>query len=313
MLWVSLGRPRVSRDMYHIPVLLGQSVDGLSVKSSGIYVDVTFGGGGHSELILSKLDTGKLYAFDQDEDAWENAIDSPCFELIQSNFRFLKRQLKIRGVDKVDGLLADLGVSSHQFDALERGFSIHENYDLDMRMGKTVSKTAKQVVNEYDESDLVHIFSMYGEIKNSKTVARAIVKARSENLISTTDELKEAVVSATPKFGEFKFWAKLFQAIRIEVNEEMKVLEELLEQCEEMLAPGGRLVVISYHSLEDRMVKKFIKKGNFKGTVEKDFYGNILRPFDEVVRGVIVPGEDEIERNSRARSAKMRIAVRRNG
>lgn len=302
---------KMSNDQYHIPVLLEQSVDAMDVRPDGIYVDVTFGGGGHSSLIVSKLDSGKLYAFDQDEDAWENDLSKESFELIQSNFRYLKNQLRLRGVSQVDSLLADLGVSSHQFDAVERGFSIHDNYELDMRMGKSVSKTAKQVVNEYEESDLVHIFSMYGELKNAKTAARCVVKFRQDQEILTTNDLKDALAGALPSKGEFKYLAKLFQAIRIEVNEEMKVLEEMLEQCVDVVKPGGRLVVISYHSLEDRLVKNFIKKGNFRGKLEKDFFGNILKPFDEVVRGVVVPDDEEIERNSRARSAKMRVAVRR--
>lgn len=304
---------KMSNNTYHIPVLLHQSVEALNVVSDGVYVDVTFGGGGHSSLIVSKLKEGKLFAFDQDEDAWENDLKGESFELIQSNFRYLKNQLRLRGVSQVDGLLADLGVSSHQFDAVERGFSIHDDYELDMRMGKSVSKTAKQVVNEYEESELVHVFSMYGELKNAKTAARCVVRYRQDQVIDTTNQLKEALSEALPAKGEFKYLAKLFQAIRIEVNEEMRVLEEMLEQCIDIIRPGGRLVVISYHSLEDRIVKNFIKKGNFRGKVEKDFFGNVIKPFDEVVRGVVVPDDKEVELNVRARSAKMRVAERRNG
>ncbi len=295
---------------YHNPVLLKESVDALVVNPSGIYVDCTFGGGGHSREILSRLDeNGKLFAFDQDEDAKRNMIDDPRFELVDQNFRYLKNNLRFRGVKQVDGVLADLGVSSHQFDTPERGFSIRFDGDLDMRMNSSSNFSARTIINKYEEEDLARIFYEYGELKGSRRLASEIVKARANQKIKTVEELKN-IFSFIPKNKENKFLAQLFQALRIEVNDEMAVLKEMLTQCGDVIKPEGRLVVISYHSLEDRLVKRYMKNGMFDGEPERDIYGNWSAPFKPLQSKVIVPTNDEINDNSRARSAKMRIAVR---
>jgi 16S rRNA (cytosine1402-N4)-methyltransferase len=293
---------------YHNPVLLQASVDGLNIKPDGIYVDVTFGGGGHSKEILSRLGpNGKLFAFDQDEDALANALPDERFTLINENFRFIKRFLRFYGVKSVDGILADLGVSSHQFDVAERGFSTRFDAELDMRMSQKNDLNAYRVVNEYDESNLKRVFLDYGELKNAPALARTIVEARGERPIKTTDELKEVLTKYLPERVRNKILAQIYQAIRIEVNQEMDVLKEFLEQSLEILNPGGRLSVISYHSLEDRLVKRFMKNGMFEGEPERDFFGNFSVPFKTIGK-LIVPDNDEIKINNRARSAKLRIA-----
>ena len=295
---------------YHNPVLLQESVDALVVNPSGVYVDCTFGGGGHSREILSRLDdNGRLYAFDQDEDAKQNKIEDERFELIDQNFRYLKNNLRFRGVKQVDGILADLGVSSHQFDTPERGFSIRFDGELDMRMNINSSLSAKNIVNEYDEDQLADIFYNYGELKGSRRLASEIIKARNNQSIETIEHLKD-IFSFIPKNKENKFFAQVFQALRIEVNDEMAVLREMLLQSGEIVRPEGRLVVISYHSLEDRLVKRYMRNGVFEGEPERDIYGNWSAPFKPLQSKVIVPSEKEIEENSRARSAKMRIAVK---
>ena len=295
---------------YHNPVLLQESVDALVVNPSGVYVDCTFGGGGHSREILSRLDdNGRLYAFDQDEDAKQNKIGDERFELIDQNFRYLKNNLRFRGVKQVDGILADLGVSSHQFDTPERGFSIRFDGELDMRMNINSSLSAKNIVNEYDEDQLADIFYNYGELKGSRRLASEIIKARNNQSIETIEHLKD-IFSFIPKNKENKFFAQVFQALRIEVNDEMAALREMLLQSGEIVRPKGRLVVISYHSLEDRLVKRYMRNGVFEGEPERDIYGNWSAPFKPLQSKVIVPSEKEIEENSRARSAKMRIAVK---
>lgn len=299
---------------YHNPVLLQPSIDHLLLNPKGIYVDCTFGGGGHSKLILEKLATeGQLYAFDQDIDSQENSINDPRFTLIQQNFRFLKNSLRFYNVDSVDGVLADLGVSSHQFDIAERGFSTRFDAPLDMRMNAHQPLSAKEIINEYPEEQLAKIFHLYGELFQSRKIAREIVIRRKEASISTTAQLKEIFKKTIPEYKQNKFFAQLFQALRIEVNDEINALKELLLQSYDILKPGGTLVFISYHSLEDRIVKKFIKLGLFEGEPEKDIYGNWEKPFDLVFSKAIVPDEDEIKKNPRARSAKMRIAKKRNG
>ena len=295
---------------YHTPVLLNESVNGLQIKPNGIYVDVTFGGGGHSGEIIKHIKTGKLVAFDQDDDALPNLIDDKRFVFVNHNFRFLKNFLKYHKIDKVDGLLADLGVSSHHFDDPERGFSFRFDGELDMRMNKSAKLSAKNVVNEYDEADLAKIFWEYGELKNSRKLAKAIIDNRGNKKIETIKEFTDILMPYLPKHAEHKFLAKVFQALRIEVNREMEFLKEMLLQTIDVIKPGGRLVVITYHSLEDRIVKNFIKNGQFKGEVEKDFYGNVIVPFKAVNRKIIVPGDAEIKENNRARSAKLRIAER---
>ncbi len=293
---------------YHDPVLLFESVDGLNIKPDGIYVDVTFGGGGHSREILKRLSgKGRLYAFDQDEDARSNAIPDDRFTLVQANFRYVKRFLRLYGVRKVDGILADLGVSSHQFDSAERGFSTRFDAELDMRMQKGEGASAMEVVNGYDEAALAGVLYRYGELRNARALAREIAAARRKKVIRTSFELKEAMRKHLPKARENKVLAQVFQAIRIEVNQEMEALKEFLTQTVELLESGGRLSVISYHSLEDRLVKRFIQHGMFEGEPEKDFYGNVSVPFVKVGK-LVVPTSEEIKRNSRARSAKLRIA-----
>lgn len=298
--------------MYHIPVLLNESIDALNIKPDGVYVDVTFGGGGHSRRILECLDeNGHLYAFDQDEDAAKNVIDDSRFTFIQQNFRYMKNFLQLYCGGKVDGILADLGVSSYQFDTPEKGFSIRYNGRLDMRMNQNAAVDAANIVNTYDVASLASILSRYGELRNSMAIADAIVMSREIKPIETTDELKEAVSRFLPKGSENKVLAQIFQALRIEVNEEMKVLEIFLSQCAEVLNPGGRLVVLSYHSLEDRLVKNFMKTGNADGNLEKDFFGNQLTPYKLISSKPILPSDEEIQNNNRARSAKLRVAERR--
>ncbi len=296
---------------YHDPVLLKASVDGLNLKGDDVVVDVTFGGGGHSREIIKRLsDKGKLYGFDQDEDAVKNNLEDERFVLVRHNFRYLKNYLKMYNAIPVDAVLADLGVSSHQFDEGERGFSIRFDGPLDMRMNVNARLTAKQVVNEYDEENLLRIFRVYGEIKNAWKLVQEIIKARTLAEINTTQELCDVAQACVPGKMRNKYLAQVFQALRIEVNDEMGALRSLLEQCYEVIKPGGRLVVITYHSLEDRMVKNFIKNGKIDGELEKDFYGNPLLKFKAVNRKPIVATVEELRQNNRARSAKLRIAER---
>lgn len=297
---------------YHVPVMLKPCLDGLNIHPDGTYIDVTFGGGGHSRAIFDVLsEKGRLIVFDQDPDAKKNAWAAPNFFFVASNFSFISNHLRMMGIKHVDGILADLGVSSHQFDEAERGFSIRANAPLDMRMNQAGELTAKTVVNTYDERELSRIFKSYGEIPNARKVAGEIVRLRSSRPIKTTTELMDGLSKCAPRQKEHKFFAQVFQALRIEVNQELDVLERFLEQTTDIIAPGGRLVVMSYHSLEDRLVKNFMKKGSLEGEITKDFYGNVIKPFDEVVRHPIVPDEIEIASNPRARSAKLRIGQRR--
>lgn len=295
---------------YHVPVMLTECLEGLNINPDGIYVDITFGGGGHSKAIVDKLENGKLYSFDQDEDAKKNAegFDKSKFTFIQANFRHIRKFLRVHGVKKVDGILADLGVSSYQIDTPERGFSTRFDADLDMRMNRKTGPTAKDVINNYEVAELHKILGMYGEIKNAKTAAQTIDMARLGGEIETVDELKKVLDGVAPKFKEFKYYAQVFQALRIEVNEEMKALEEFLFQVPDLLNPNGRLVVMSYHSLEDRMVKNYIKSGYLDGHLEKDFFGNVLKPLSGVTRKPITASDDELQANPRSRSAKLRIA-----
>ncbi|TYP96172.1 16S rRNA (cytosine1402-N4)-methyltransferase [Sphingobacterium allocomposti] len=296
---------------YHVPVMLQECMDALAIKPDGVYVDVTFGGGGHSRAILQRLgDGGRLIAFDQDPDAIHNAIDDPRFTLVHHNFRFLKNNLRLLGVKEVDGILADLGVSSHQFDSPDRGFSIRYDADLDMRMDKVSELDAKMVLQTYPEAELHRVFGMYGEIQNARTLSKTIVTARLNGGIETVSDLKEVIKPLVPRAKEHKYHAQVFQALRIEVNKELDVLQEFLEQTVSVLKPGGRLVVMSYHSLEDRLVKNFMQKGKFRGEVEKDFFGNEIKPFRVVSRKAITAGAAELELNNRARSAKLRVAER---
>lgn len=296
--------------MYHNPVLLKQSVDDLVTNPDGIYVDCTFGGGGHSREILSRLsDKGKLFSFDQDLDALKNTIDDPRFTLVNQNFRFLENSLLMYGISQIDGVLADLGVSSHQFDEADRGFSTRSNAPLDMRMNVMQNLDAKRVINEYGEEELADIFYHYGELREARKLAREIVHHRKTKSIETTEDLKK-LFSYIPPHKVNKFYAQLFQAVRIEVNQELEVLKEMLIQAYNVLKPGGRLVVISYHSLEDRLVKRFLKNGMFEGEPERDIYGNYKKAFELVKSKAIIPDDREIEENSRARSAKMRTGIK---
>lgn len=296
---------------YHNPVLLTESVHGLKIKPDGVYVDVTFGGGGHSKEILSRLgEKGKLFAFDQDEDALVNALTDERFVLINQNFRFMKRFLRVYNIKQVDGILADLGVSSHQFDVAERGFSTRFDAELDMRMSQKNELNAFEVVNKYDEADLKRVFFDYGELKNAAAIASVIVEARSQSPIKNTERLKTVLSRFLPAHKSHKILAQIYQAIRIEVNQEMDVLKEFLEQSLELLKPEGRLSVISYHSLEDRLVKRYMRNGMFEGEPERDFYGNFSVPF-KMIEKLIVPGTEEIKENNRARSAKLRVAEKK--
>ena len=295
---------------YHNPVLLKETVDGLAINPDGIYVDVTFGGGGHSREILKRLsEKGKLYAFDQDRDALINKLGDPRFTLINENFRYLKRFLRFQGVTKVDGILGDFGVSSHQFDVAERGFSTRFEASLDMRMDQESKLSAYNVVNEYDEGNLSKVLLQYGELRSAPKIARTIVSKRKDKAIKTSEELKEVLQPFLPHNRENKVLAQVYQAIRIEVNQELEALKEFLLQTENLLDAGGRLSLISYHSLEDRLVKRYIRNGMFEGEPEKDMYGNFTVPFKKV-NGLIVPSKEEIKLNNRARSAKLRVAKR---
>jgi 16S rRNA (cytosine1402-N4)-methyltransferase len=296
---------------YHNPVLLKECIEGLNIDPKGIYVDVTFGGGGHSREILKHLTTGKLYAFDQDEDAIKNNIVDERFVLIRQNFRYLKNFLKMYNALPVDGLLADLGVSSHQFDEAGRGFSTRFDAKLDMRMDQNDKLTAADILNTYSEEDLKRIFKLYGEVENAGRLAYVIFHARKEKQIETVNDLKVAIEKCVRRGRENQYFAQVFQALRIEVNKELDVLKDLLTQSLEVLKPGGRLVVIAYHSLEDRLVKNIMRSGKFEGEVDKDFFGNQLTPFKQITRKPVVPTEKENEENSRARSAKLRIAEKK--
>jgi 16S rRNA (cytosine1402-N4)-methyltransferase len=295
---------------YHRPVMLDQCIEALNIKPDGIYVDATFGGGGHSIRILEHLTTGRLIAFDQDDDARMEAekIQSRSFTFCQANFMYMKKYLKLNGITKVDGVLADLGISSHQIDSPQRGFSTRFEGPLDMRMDTRISKTASSLLNTYSEADLHKIFGMYGELKNARTAAKLIVTERVNKPLKTTEDLKGVLREVAPKGKENKYFAQVFQALRIEVNDEMKALEDFLHQCGEVVETGGRIVVMSYHSLEDRMVKNYINKGKAFGEVEKDFYGHEIKPFEAVNRKPIEASEEEISDNNRARSAKLRVA-----
>lgn len=292
---------------YHTPVLLHDCIEGLAIRPDGDYVDVTYGGGGHSRVILEHLDQGRLFAFDQDEDAQENLISDERLHFIRQNFQFLKNNLRLHGVREVDGILADLGVSSHQFDIADRGFSTRFDARLDMRMDRDSAMTAATVLEDYSKEELVRVFRQGTDIKHVPGLADAIIKARPEG-VATTEQLKSAIAHRTPDRKRAQFLAQVFQAIRIEVNGELEVLAKMLEQAIEILKPGGRLVVISYHSIEDRLVKRFIRAGNPEGELVKDFYGRATVPLKAINRKVIIPTEEEIERNPRARSAKLRIA-----
>lgn len=297
--------------VYHVPVMLKECIEGLDINPKGIYVDVTFGGGGHSREIIKHLDEdGVLVAFDQDADAKQNLIDDSRFVFVDQNFRYLKNNLRLNDLVPVDGILADLGVSSHQFDVPERGFSIRFDGALDMRMDQASDLTAKQVVNSYSEENLHKIFGIYGEIQNAKSLAKTIVTARLNRSIDSIADFKQVISGLIPRNKENKYLAQVFQALRIEVNQEMEVLKSFLEQAADVLKPGGRLVVMSYHSLEDRLVKNFMMKGKFAGQVEKDFYGNEIKPLSVLTKKSIVAGDDEVQQNNRARSARLRIAVK---
>jgi 16S rRNA (cytosine1402-N4)-methyltransferase len=293
---------------YHIPVLAKESARGMNLSPSSDVVDATFGGGGHSKLILDQIVAGRLFAFDQDEDAITNVINDKRLYFIRHNFRYIKNFLNYYGVDQVDAIFADLGVSSHDFDVADRGFSFRFEGNLDMRMNQNAKTDATKIVNEYSEEQLEQIFRMFGEIKNSRHLASVICKSRKEGRIKTTTQLKEIVSECTPRAIENKYLAQVFQALRIEVNDEMDALKEFLEASLKLLKSGGRLVIITYHSLEDRLCKNFMKTGNFEGKVQKDFYGNVTSPFIMVNRKVITPDDEELKTNSRSRSAKLRIA-----
>jgi 16S rRNA (cytosine1402-N4)-methyltransferase len=296
---------------YHTSVMLHECIDGLHIDPAGTYVDVTFGGGGHSKAILAKLGPeGRLFSFDQDPDAWEQAekIDDERLTLITANFRYLEKYLRLHRVKQVDGILADFGVSSFQLDAPERGFSIRFDGPLDMRMGPSASMTAAELLNSYSAEELQRILGMYGEVKNARTLAQAIIQARTSKALETTQEFKEILNKLAPKHREFKYFAQVFQAIRIEVNQELAVIEEFLAQAPAILKPGGRLVIMSFHSLEDRLVKNFMKAGNVQGKEDKDLFGVVHRPLESVIRKPITASEEELKLNPRSRSAKLRIA-----
>ena len=293
---------------YHLPALLTESIAGLNLRPDGIYVDVTFGGGGHSRAILDQLTTGRLVAFDQDTDAAANAFGDERFTLLNQNFRYLKNNLRYLGITAIDGLIADLGVSFHQFDQQERGFSFRSDAALDMRMNRQAPVKASDILRTYDEEKLADVFYLYGELTTSRRLAAAIVRARAAKPVVTVSDLAEALRGLVPPREENKFWARLFQSLRIEVNGELDALKEMLLQALQVMKPGGRMAVITYHSLEDRLVKNFFRTGSFEGESEKDFYGNVSAPLKALNRKVIVPSEDEIRSNSRARSARLRVA-----
>lgn len=298
--------------MYHNPVMLKECIEGLQLKSDGVYADVTFGGGGHSRAILDRLgNNGHLYAFDQDEDAASNAFDDPRFTFIPQNFRYFGNFIQLYHRGRIDGIIADLGVSSHQFDTASKGFSTRFDGNLDMRMCQSNNTTAADIVNTYSTEELCKILRDYGELNNAFGIANDIAMARGNGEISTTQQLVQAVSHHLPKGKENKVLAQIFQALRIEVNQELEVLKDFMKQCPDVLKPGGRLVVMSYHSLEDRIVKNFMKTGNAEGNAEKDFFGNLLTPYNIITRKPITPSDDEINNNSRARSAKLRIAERK--
>ncbi|MDW7691264.1 16S rRNA (cytosine(1402)-N(4))-methyltransferase RsmH [Flammeovirgaceae bacterium SG7u.111] len=296
--------------MYHVPVMLEECMEGLDLQPGKVVVDVTFGGGGHSKEILKRLPEGKLLAFDQDQDAAKNieGTDGSRFKLIEGNFRYIKKYLKLYGYAQVDSILADLGISSHQIDKPERGFSTRWDAPLDMRMDNKADFSARDLVNTYREPDLIRVLSEFGEVRNARTLAASIMRERVKKSIDTTAELVNVLEKHAPKGKEFRYYAQVFQALRIEVNEEIEALKEMLEGANDVLKPGGRLVVMSYHSLEDRLVKNFIRAGNFKGDVEKDMYGNPIKPLEAVNRKPIIPTNEEIAQNPRARSAKLRVA-----
>ncbi len=296
---------------YHNPVLLQPSIEGLNIKADGVYVDVTFGGGGHSREIIKHLSSGKLIGFDQDSDAHRNSIQDDRFTLIPHNFKFITNFLNFNNIQQVDGILADLGVSSHQFDVPERGFSIRFNGPLDLRMDTRKTRTASEIVNNYSEEELANILYYYGELKESRKISRTICINRAIKPIETVEELLHLMNKFAPRGKENSFFARIFQALRIEVNEEIEVLKSMLLQSEKLLKPGGRLVVISYHSIEDRIVKNFFKTGNFEGVLHKDMFGNQLTPFTNITRKPIIPNDEEINLNNRARSAKMRIVEKK--
>lgn len=307
-------------EIYHIPAMLKETIEGLAIKPNGAYVDVTFGGGGHSRAILEGLEGGHLYSFDQDEEALQNAIDNPRWTFVHSNFRYLRNWMDYYGVKEIDGLLADLGVSFHHFDCPERGFSFRFSAPLDMRMNQTAKRTAADIVNEYSEEELTKIFWLYGEMKNGRGIARNICKARSQKPILRTEELVEvayphplperrgAEIEVPAQYK--KDLARMFQALRIEVNDEMGALREMLVAARDLVKPGGRIAILTYHSLEDRLVKNFFRSGNLEGTIEKDFYGNAITPFDVIEKGRVA-SDDEVERNPRSRSAKLRVAEKK--
>lgn len=297
--------------MYHNPVMLDECIRGLNINPEGVYADVTFGGGGHSRAILERLTTGHLYAFDQDEDAAANAFDDERFTFIPQNFKYFKNFIQLYHGGQIDGVIADLGVSSHQFDTPEKGFSTRFDGELDMRMSQTTPNDAATVVNTYDLADLTRILTLYGEVQQAHLIAADIVRARDLESIETTEQLKQAVQRRLPRGKENKVLAQVFQALRIEVNQELEALTAFLTQCPDVLKSGGRLVVLSYHSLEDRLVKNFTKTGNAEGKEVKDFFGNLLTPYTLITRKPMVPSDEEIESNSRARSAKLRIAERK--
>ena len=297
--------------MYHNPVMLDECIRGLNINPDGVYADVTFGGGGHSRAILKRLITGHLYAFDQDEDAAANAFDDERFTFIPQNFKYFKNFIQLYHGGQIDGVIADLGVSSHQFDTPEKGFSTRFDGELDMRMSQSTPNDAATIVNTYDLANLTRILALYGEVQQAHLIAADIVRARDMEAIETTAQLKQAVQRRLPRGKENKVLAQIFQALRIEVNQELEALSAFLTQCPDVLKPGGRLVVLSYHSLEDRLVKNFMKTGNAEGKEEKDFFGNLLTPYTVITRKPMVPSEEEIEGNSRARSAKLRIAERK--
>jgi 16S rRNA (cytosine1402-N4)-methyltransferase len=298
----------IVREMYHNPVLLNESIEGLNIRDGGTYVDATYGGGGHTKRILEELKHGRVIAFDQDIDALENITQDPKLNVIHANFRYMTEQLRAKGITKVDGILADLGISSHQIDTPGRGFSIRFDAPLDMRMNNQGARTAADIVNTYPVARLQKMFSLYGEITNAANLARTIERTRSAKHIRTTGDLIEAIKDCTPPHSPNRYLAQVFQSLRIELNEEIDALKDMLRQSETLLDKGGRLVVITYHSLEDRLVKNFMRTGNFEGVPQKNMYGHDLRPFEPVTKKPVVPNEEEIENNNRARSAKMRIA-----